>query len=281
MKKRSSNEKLLIKQVVGFIIYTILCIFIIYAVVGLVSGTKKSLFGYTVRIVVSGSMEPEIKTNSINIIKLCDIDDINVNDIVCFNYSQDIIHRVFEIKTNDDGDTILHTKGDANEKADDVEVYDEMVIGKVVKTFNGTSNIISKYSISPGNVDGVALSRDLTSRLIILGIIIFAIIYVIELLKIIIISFGKKDNYNKVIDEYIEDINELIMYRELLIELKDYEVENSAETRFRFILNKIAKAKAGVEISNLHSSIKHYKRQINHCLWLSKLGEKIDNTDNN
>lgn len=279
MAKRSSNEKLLIKQIIGFVIYSIICIFAIYLIVGLMNGNKKSLFGYTIRIVVSGSMEPEIQTNSINIIKLCDIEDIKVNDVVCFNYSQDVIHRVIEIKTNEDGDIVLHTKGDANEKPDDVEVYDEMVIGKVVKTFNGASGLISKYSISPGNIDSVALSRDLISKLIIIGIIIFIVIYIIEVIKILVISFGKNDRYNKVIDEYINDIDELIMYKELLKDLKDYEVENSSETRFRFLLNGFSKAKAGIEIDKLHSAIKHYKKHIKHCLWLSKLGDKIDSTD--
>lgn len=279
MAKRSSNEKLLIKQIIGFVIYSIICIFAIYLIVGLMNGNKKSIFGYTIRIVVSGSMEPEIQTNSINIIKLCDIEDIKVNDVVCFNYSQDVIHRVIEIKTNEDGDIVLHTKGDANEKPDDVEVYDEMVIGKVVKTFNGASGLISKYSISPGNIDSVALSRDLISKLIIIGIIIFIVIYIIEVIKILVISFGKNDRYNKVIDEYVNDIDELIMYKELLKDLKDYEVENSSETRFRFLLNGFSKAKAGIEIDKLHSAIKHYKKHIKHCLWLSKLGDKIDSTD--
>jgi len=280
MKKRSLNERILLKQILGFITYAIIWTVIIFFVVGVVGNPRKSFFGYTVRIVVSGSMEPEIKTNSLNIIKLCSIEDINVNDVVCFNYSQDIIHRVFEIKTNEDGDIVLHTKGDANEKADDVEVYGEMVIGKVVKTFNGTSELISKYSISPGNIDSLALSKDLISKLAVLGVIIFTAIYIVEIVRIMIISFGKKDSYDKVIDMYIKDIDELIMYKELLKELKEYEVENTSETRFRYLLNKVAKAKAGIEIDKLNSSIKHYKKQVKHCIWLSKLGVKIDNTDN-
>ena len=118
IRKRSTNEKLFMRQLFIMLVYVIISIFLLSIAIGILTGHRKSLFGYTARVVVSGSMEPSIKTNSISIIKLCDIKDIHVNDVVCFNYSQDVVHRVIEIKTNEDGDIILHTKGDANEKAD-------------------------------------------------------------------------------------------------------------------------------------------------------------------
>lgn len=91
--------------------------------------------GYTIRIVTSKSMEPEIKVNSINIIKQCNINDIHIGDIICFKYNKDIIHRVIDI-TNDSGKTMIHTKGDANKKEDNIDIFEDMVIGKVMYTFN-------------------------------------------------------------------------------------------------------------------------------------------------
>ena len=278
IRKRSTNEKLFMRQLAIMLIYVIISIFLLSIAIGILTGHRKSLFGYTARVVVSGSMEPSIKTNSISIIKLCDIKDIHVNDVVCFNYSQDVVHRVIEIKTNEDGDIILHTKGDANEKADEVEGYNEMIIGKVVKTFNGVSGLIEKHSISPGNIDTLALSRDLTAKILLVGITALIIAWIFDIAKILIKSFSKKNNgYQEEIDKYIEDINELILYRDILKELKEYEIENSAETRFRYIMNSISRAKAEYEVDKIHSSIKHFKKQIKHCLWLNKIGVKIDN----
>ena len=192
IRKRSTNEKLFMRQLAIMLIYVIISIFLLSIAIGILTGHRKSLFGYTARVVVSGSMEPSIKTNSISIIKLCDIKDIHVNDVVCFNYSQDVVHRVIEIKTNEDGDIILHTKGDANEKADEVEVYNEMIIGKVVKTFNGVSGLIEKHSISPGNIDTLALSRDLTAKILLVGIAALIIAWIFDIAKILIKSFSKK-----------------------------------------------------------------------------------------
>jgi signal peptidase len=264
------------KGILSLTLYIIVVVCIGAFLLHFINGKSDGIFGYTARIVVSGSMEPEIKVNSLTIIKKCEIEDIQEGDIICFNYSQDIIHRVIEITTSDSGATVLHTKGDANESADDIEIYDQMVIGKVVHTFNGITSIVEKYSVSPGKVDGVSLSRDIIIRLIFIGLVLFVVAWIVSIVKIILHTFSKKDCLEDTIDKYLKDIDELILYREVLKQLKDNNIKNTNETRFRFIMNRVSKAKAEIEIKNLHYDIKDFKRAVKHCIYINKLGEKMD-----
>lgn len=276
LKKNIVNDKIN-NRILGLTIYLIAVVFIVAFLMHLINGNKNDLFGYTARIVVSGSMEPEIKINSLTIIKKCNIEDIKENDIVCFNFSQDVVHRVIEVTTNDSGKTVLHTKGDANDEADSIEVYGDMIVGKVIYTFNNLAPIISKYSVSPGKIDGVALSRNIILWLVVLGLVTFVAIWIVSFIDIIIKSFFKEDNLEHNIDKYLNDIDELLLYRELLKQLKDTEVEKSKQTRFSFITNRIARVKAEIEIKNLHYAVKDFKRATKHCIYINKLGDRLDN----
>lgn len=276
LKKNIVNDKIN-NRILGLTIYLIAVVFIVAFLMHLINGNKNDLFGYTARIVVSGSMEPEIKINSLTIIKKCNIEDIKENDIVCFNFSQDVVHRVIEVTTNDSGKTVLHTKGDANDEADSIEVYGDMIVGKVIYTFNNLAPIISKYSVSPGKIDGVALSRNIILWLVVLGLVTFVAIWIVSFIDIIIKSFFKEDNLEHNIDKYLNDIDELLLYRELLKQLKDTEVEKSKQTKFSFITNRIARVKAEIEIKNLHYAVKDFKRATKHCIYINKLGDRLDN----
>lgn len=276
LKKNIVTDKIN-NRILGLTVYLIAVVFIVAFLMHLIEGNKGDLFGYTARIVVSGSMEPEIKINSLTIIKKCNIEDIKENDIVCFNFSQDVVHRVIEVTTNDNGKTVLHTKGDANDEADSIEVYGDMVVGKVVHTFNNLAPIISKYSVSPGKIDGVSLSRNIILWLVVLGLVTFVAIWIVSFIDIIIKSFFKEDNLEHNIDKYLNDIDELLLYRELLKQLKDTEVEKSKQTRFSFITNRIARVKAEIEIKNLHYAVKDFKRATKHCIYINKLGDRLDN----
>lgn len=280
MKKNIVADKIN-NRIFGLTLYLIAVVFIVAFLMHLIEGKSNGVLGYTARIVASGSMEPDIKVNSLTIIKKCSISDIHENDIVCFNFSQDIVHRVIEVTTNDKGKTVLHTKGDANEEADSIEVYDDMVIGKVVYTLNWMAPIIEKYSVSPGKIDGVTLSRNIILWLIILGLLTFIAIWIVSFIDIIIKSFFKEDNLEHNIDKYLNDIDELLLYRELLKQLNETEVEKSKQTKFSFIANRLARVKAEVEIKNLHYAVKDFKKATKHCIFINKLGNKLDNREKN
>ena len=98
----------------------------------------------------------------------------------------------------------------------------------------------------------------------------------VTLIGIIIKSFFKKDKLESNIDKYLNDIDELLLYRELLKKLKDEEVENTQTTRYGFIANRIARVRAEIEIKNLHYAIKDFKKATKHCMYIDKLGKKLD-----
>lgn len=102
------------------------------------------MFGYTARIVISGSMEPTIPVYTVNIVKKCDISDIKEGDIVLYRYTSDIIHRAIEINSSTE-DIKITTKGDANKSPDPIAVTKEMVIGKVTKTLGWTRYILKPF----------------------------------------------------------------------------------------------------------------------------------------
>ena len=84
--------------------------------------------GFTPYVVLSGSMEPEIKTGSICFInRHTSYDDIKENDIIAFRLKGGtlVTHRVIDI--TDEG---IITKGDNNEEQDDVITTKNNFVGK-------------------------------------------------------------------------------------------------------------------------------------------------------
>ena len=91
--------------------------------------------GYRCYMVLSGSMEPKIKTGSIILIRPVDANYIKVEDIISFKSAinnQTTTHRVIDIERNPE--LLFTTKGDANEVEDPIKVKGSQIIGKVVLT---------------------------------------------------------------------------------------------------------------------------------------------------
>lgn len=86
-------------------------------------------FSFHIRpaVVMSGSMEPAIKTGSLLLISKAD-KDIAEGDVIAFYSGKaEVAHRVIEITSEG-----YVTKGDANETKDFSVVSENMVIGKVL-----------------------------------------------------------------------------------------------------------------------------------------------------
>ena len=88
---------------------------------------------YQVLIVLSGSMEPTIKTGSIVIVKPAP--QYNVGDVITFGAVSKtkvpITHRIVDTRLQN-GIPVYVTKGDANEEKDTQEVPARQVIGKAL-----------------------------------------------------------------------------------------------------------------------------------------------------
>lgn len=95
--------------------------------------TVPKIFGLTPYNILSGSMEPEIPTNSVIYVKQCDTSQLAVGDIITFKLGSGTdlaeTHRIADI---DKENALFTTKGDANKNVDQTKVRAENIIGKVV-----------------------------------------------------------------------------------------------------------------------------------------------------
>ncbi len=104
------------------------------------------IFDHNATVILTGSMEPTIKTNAIVITqKVESADEIEKGDIITYKVYDEtgktihICHRIYNIK--EDGRII--TKGDNNKTADSYALSMANVDGKVVKIWNGVSPFVT------------------------------------------------------------------------------------------------------------------------------------------
>ncbi|WAA10004.1 signal peptidase I SipW [Fervidibacillus albus] len=96
------------------------------------SGGEPNFFGYQLKTVLSGSMEPGIKTGSIIVVKPVEqADQFKENDIITFINENNLLitHRIIEVINN--GDQVLYrTKGDNNDEEDLNPILSENVVAE-------------------------------------------------------------------------------------------------------------------------------------------------------
>ncbi len=133
----------MIKSVVSKITNVLSIILIVIALIILVSavftrgGGVPDVMGHSFMKVLTGSMEPEIRADSIVVTKKIEASQIKEGDVISF-YSRNqelmgmpVTHRVVKIEEVD-GHRVFTTKGDINTLEDKTPVFEEDLIGKVV-----------------------------------------------------------------------------------------------------------------------------------------------------
>lgn len=114
-------------------IYYILIAFIVAVALLLIVSTVPITGNVKVLTVLSGSMEPSIKTGSVVVVKPAG--EYKSGDVITFGpYSKTrapITHRITEVKQVE-GQEIYITKGDANDGPDSKETLKKDVVGKVL-----------------------------------------------------------------------------------------------------------------------------------------------------
>ncbi len=103
-----------------------------------------TIFGVAPTVVMSGSMEPIIKTKDLIFIKQVDINSLRAKeDIICFEIDGAfIVHRIERIE-DVDGQKRFYTKGDANDTEDKNFVLAEKIQGKYVGRIAWIGGLIS------------------------------------------------------------------------------------------------------------------------------------------
>ncbi|MFF2909354.1 signal peptidase I SipW [Paenibacillus sp. NPDC057934] len=129
---------MLIKKIIGNTITTLMLIVFLVVVVAVVvskaSGGEPAFFGYQIKTVLSGSMEPGIHTGSIIALKPGgDMTRFQKGDVITFMNPENILitHRIVDASMNSAiGEASYTTKGDNNNAADMSPVSSTNVIGE-------------------------------------------------------------------------------------------------------------------------------------------------------
>ena len=149
----------IINDVVSWILLiavTICLVFSLYSVYqAKTTGEPAFLFGYRPILVLTGSMEPYMMTNSIAITEEVDsMEDIAVGDVVTYRVKSEggktlnITHRIIQI----DEDGFILTKGDNNHVSDNIVLTIDNIDAKVVTVFNQTAWIAAKWQTTSGKI---------------------------------------------------------------------------------------------------------------------------------
>ena len=170
-KLKKSQKNKLMRKILVKVIYILLLPIILWELIIVIKTIKNpnetpDVFGIKTFTIISGSMEPNISINDLVIIKEVDKSEIKEGDIISFKINNEIItHRVKNIETDENGETLYTTQGDANNIQDYNKIKFENIEGKYI----GKIPKLGKITI-------VLQSKE---KLIII-IILLIIIYVIE-----------------------------------------------------------------------------------------------------
>ena len=131
----------------------------LYAAVQVLSRGYVNLGGFMTFRVVTGSMEPTIPVGALLVTREVDIQNVQLNDIICFRtevaeiWGKIVTHRVVNILEMENGSILLETKGDANLASDIFLVDQNNLVGKVIwHTGDGSvlANILSLFTSKIG-----------------------------------------------------------------------------------------------------------------------------------
>lgn len=117
-------------RVVNVLLIGLLILVATIVLTSVMSDGKPSVFGQELKVVYSGSMEPEIKTGAvIGIRPEFDVRNLKEGDVIMFQKEQDVFvtHRIIEVIN--EGQLMFRTQGDNNEFADANAVVPENIYG--------------------------------------------------------------------------------------------------------------------------------------------------------
>lgn len=122
-------------KIIDIIVITILVLLILLTITSFIKSKRsdnkrlQTVLGFSSSIVITGSMEPNIKPQDLIITK--EKKKYSVDDRITFyQNNMNVTHRIIDIYDKD-GVTYYVTKGDANNAQDDPIVFED-IIGKVI-----------------------------------------------------------------------------------------------------------------------------------------------------
>lgn len=166
----TKEDKTNVRHRVLTIVGTVLCVILIPILIINITLIIKSytnadevpkIGGYCPLIVLTGSMEPEIKSGDLIICKQIDSDEVKVDDVIAFfdpdsHEGSVLTHRVIEL-VNEDGTLSYRTKGDANNSADRSLVPADSLVGLYQFRVAGAGNVAMFMQSTAGLIICVVL----------------------------------------------------------------------------------------------------------------------------
>lgn len=108
--------------------------------------------GYKPFIVLSGSMEPEIMTGDMVLVKNTDAGNLQKGDVIAFKSGEAVVtHRIIEVKT-ENGEVSYVTQGDANDSPDQTSVKPADVEGIYKNRIPGAGNVAMFMQTTTGMI---------------------------------------------------------------------------------------------------------------------------------
>ena len=135
--KRKKIENI-VKKSISEITNIILIIIMIYNISLIIQSVvipnrTPSFLGIKTYVIISGSMEPNIKIGDIVITEKVK-ENLEIGDIISYRKGSSVItHRISQIIEKENGEKVYKTKGDNNNTEDSEEITTENIEGKVVK----------------------------------------------------------------------------------------------------------------------------------------------------
>lgn len=135
-RRRELKKKIIVKwtnRVVTGVLMILLISVATLVISTKITGGQPEIFGYQLKSVLSGSMEPGIQTGSIIAVKSVDEEEkpnFQAGDVITFMGEEGnlITHRITETASTDSG-VVYTTKGDNNNAPDSTPVLAENVVG--------------------------------------------------------------------------------------------------------------------------------------------------------
>lgn len=129
---KSRKIKRFFSNAAYYLFSAILLVLIIMVISSRASGGEPQLFGYQLKTVLSGSMEPTFKTGSLILVeRIKDARNLKKNQIITFKKDEKnlVTHRIIEVIKQ--GDKVFYrTKGDRNEDPDMQPVLSNNVVAR-------------------------------------------------------------------------------------------------------------------------------------------------------
>lgn len=136
------------------------------------TGESNFLFGYRPVLVLTGSMEPYMMTNSIALTKeVTSLDQLEVGDVVTYHVTTEagklirITHRITAL----DGD-LIYTKGDNNNVADGYALTLDNIEAEVISVFNQTAWVAAKWQTTAGKIMIISFTAFLVCLIVALDV---------------------------------------------------------------------------------------------------------------